>query len=323
MPGPLHVTDPLPSNSPLPYGLLEVASVPPDGDRHWQAGIIFQSPCVSGATTYDECLTVTGSGVPPAPSAKAENVDLSLRGATPFTVYAECSCSPVGTVGERDQLAEQALQQSQGWQVERAVWTGMAGGQDVVWPRLAGDTAAVYVQGSSSILLQSPVVTGGGPYDAAEGLGVLESALADCLRGAAGVIHVPQVALPSLAARALVKPQGARLVTAAGNTVAVGSGYPGTAPNGDAPSTGQAWVYATGPVFAYRSPVRSIRDPAQAMNRAENTLHLLAERTFLVGWGCCVFGVLLQLGAPTGSGDEGGGGGGVVASGSPEHNGGY
>jgi len=269
---------------------------------------------VSGATTYDECITVTGSGVPSAPSAKTVNVELGLRGATPFTVYAEFSCSPVGNDQE---LAEQALAQSQGWQVERAVWTGIAGGQDVVWPRLAGDTSAAYQQGSSSVLLQSPVVTGGGPYDAAEGLGVLESALADCLRGSAGVIHVPQVVLPSLAANGLVKSQGALLRTAAGNTVAVGSGYPGTAPNGDAPSSGQAWIYATGPVFAYRSPVRSIRDPAQTMDRAENTQTLLAERTFLVGWGCCTFGVLLQLGTPTGSGDEGGGGG-IVASGSPD-----
>jgi hypothetical protein len=310
--GPLHVVDPLPPAQPGPFGLLEVALPPPDGDSHWQAGIMFQSPCVSGATTYEECITVTGSGVPPAPAAKAANVDLGTRGATPFTVYAEYECSPVGIDPAR---AEQALAQVQGWQVERAVWTGMAAGQDVVWPRLAADQAAVYQQGATAVLLQSPVVTGGGPYDAVEGLGVLEALLADCLRGGAGVIHVPQVALPSLVAHGLVKAQGAVLKTVAGNTVAVGAGYPGTAPDGTAASAGQTWLYATGPVFAYRGPVRSLRDPREVLDRSTNTLKALAERTFLVGWGCCQAGVLIQLGAPSGAGDESSGGGGVIASG--------
>jgi hypothetical protein len=309
--GPLHVVDPLPPGAPLPYGLLEAAQVPPDGDAHWQAGVIFQSPCVSGSTTYDECIVVTGSGGPPAePNAKAVSVDLDVRGAQPFTVYAEYECSPVGMDAE---LAERALSQSQGWQVERAFWTGLADGQAVVFPHLAADTAVVYQQGSTSVLLQSPVVTGGGPYDAAEGLGVLEAALADCLRGSAGVIHVPQLALPSFVANGLVKAQGARLVTLAGNTVVAGSGYPGSGPDGEDPASGTSWVYGTGPVFAYRGPVRSIRRPQDALDRANNTLSAIAERTFLVGFGCCHIGVLLQLGAPTGSGDESGGGG-IVAS---------
>jgi hypothetical protein len=306
VPGPFHVTDPLPGFTPLPYGLLEVASVPADnGDPHWQRGVAFQSPCVSGSTTYDECLVVTGSGgAPPAPASKVDNIDLSLRGAMPFTVYAKFDCSPVGTVGERDALAEEALRAVQGWQVERAVWTGVAGGQDIVFPRLAGDTAVVYASGSSTYTLQSPVVTGG-TWDAVEGLGVLEGMLADC-HGGVGVIHVPQVALPTL--WPLINRQGARLKTIGGNDVAVGAGYPGSGPDGVAADGGSAWLYATGPVFAYRSPTFSITEPRDALDRANNTLSLLAERTFAVGWGCCQFGVLIDLGADS----AGGGGGGVI-----------
>jgi hypothetical protein len=307
VPGPLHVSDPLPSPVPLPYGLLEVASVPSDnGDPHWQRGIAWQSPCVTGASTYDECLIVTGSGSAPAPAAKAESVDLSLRGATAFTVYARFDCSPVGTAGEREELAEQALAASQGWQVERAVWTGTAGGQDVVFPRLAGDTAAVYTQGASSVLLQSPVVTGNSTAtDAVAGLGILEGLLADCHAGV-GVIHVPQRALPTL--WPLLKAQGGRLKTLGGNDVAVGAGYPGSGPDGEDAASGEAWLYGTGPVFAYRGERLSIREPRDALDRANNTLSLLAERSFAVGWGCCHFGVLISLGA-----NSAGGGGGVIS----------
>lgn len=310
MPGPFHVTDPLPSGQfePLPYGLLEVARVPADNaDPHWQRGVAFQAPCVTGATTYDECLVVTGSGgAPPAPAAKVENVDLSLRGVMPFTVYAWFDCSPVGVSGtEREQLAEQALAAVQGWQVERAVWTGVAGGRDVVFPSLDGDTAAVYAQGASTVLLQSPVVTGNSTAtDAVTGLGLLEGMLADCHTGV-GVVHVPQKALPTL--WPLLKPQGGRLKTLGGFDVAVGAGYPGTGPGGSDPGEGAAWLYGTGPVFAYRGDRLSIREPRDALDRANNTLSLLAERTFAVGWGCCHFAVLVSLGANSA------GGGGVIS----------
>jgi hypothetical protein len=310
VPGPFHVTDPLPSGAfqPLPYGLLEVASVPADNsDPHWQRGVAYQTPCVTGATTYDECLVVTGSGgAPPAPSSKAENVDLSFRAALPFTVYARFDCSPVGVSGtEREQLAEQALASVQGWQVERTVWTGLADGQDVVFPSLSGDTAAVYSQGSQTALLQSPVVTGNSTAtDAVTGVGLLEGLLGDCHAGV-GVIHVPQAALPTI--WPLVKVQGGRLKTLAGNDVAVGAGYPGTGPGGVAAGDGEAWLYGTGPVFAYRGERLSIREPADALDRANNTLSLLAERTFAVGWGCCHFAVLISLGASSA------GGGGVIS----------
>ena len=62
-------------------------------------------------------------------------------------------------------------------------------------------------------------------------------------------------------------------------------------------------------MFAYRSPTLSISEPRDALDRANNTLTLLAERTFLVGWSCCQFGVSVDLGADSASG---GGGGAVI-----------
>lgn len=294
MPGPLTTVDPRPPPPASPYGLLSAADLV-DGaaDGHWQAGIIWQSPCVTGGTTYDECIVVSGTGgAPPPPPTKGVNVNLGLRGATPFTVYADYTCSPVGD----DPLdrARGTLAGVEDWQVERAFWTGAAGGQQTVWPRLqGGSTPVAYQQGTSLVTLQPPIVTGGGPWDASEALGVLEQLLGDCTR-ALGVVHVPRLALPALVAFGLVVRNGARLETPAGNRVAAGAGYPGTSPLGAAPTADSAWLVGTGPVFAYRSAVRSFTRP-ESFNRAENTITGVAERTYLVGFDCCAVAVAVNL----------------------------
>lgn len=298
MPGPRAMVDP-PRFTASPFGLLSVAELRggDGGDTHWQNGVTFEDRCPTttmGGSTFDECISVTGTGSPPPPPAKADNWNLTYRGATPLTVFTQFDCSPVGLDQARD-AAETALAQAEGWQVERAVWTGRAAGvANVVFPHLA-HTAAV-VNDAQGLLLQSQAVTvTGGPYAPARGLGALEGALADCSNGQ-GVIHVPQFAFPSLAAvYGLIERRGAQLVTANGNLVAVGAGYPGTAPDGTAATAGTAWLFATGPVVAYRSRPRVIGYGPDAMDRAHNTMRLLAERTFVVGWSCCHFAVQINL----------------------------
>jgi hypothetical protein len=285
----------LPVPVPRPGGLLDVAVAPPEqGDAHWEQGVTYQGDCPTGATTYDECIAqLAGGGAPPAQPAKADNVDRPLRGATPFTVYARYDCSPVGDP-DLERRAAAALGRVESWWAERAFWTGLAGAQTTVFPHLAAN-AQVLDQGR---LLQSPAsAVSGGPYDPAEALGLLEQALADCYR-AQGVIHAPLVALASLQANNLVERRGASLVTAAGNLVAVGAGYPGTSPAGVAPAAGSSWLYATGQVFAYRSPVRDLGQVPGSLDRAENTVAALAERTFVLGWDCCHHAVPVSLGVP-------------------------
>jgi hypothetical protein len=143
-------------------------------------------------------------------------------------------------------------------------------------------------------MLQSPVVTGGGAFKPARALGILEGLLGDCYNGV-GVIHIPQYALPSFfGTSAAITKAGAQLQTQAGNLVAVGSGYPGTAPNGLAPTAGQAWIYGTGAVFALRGGMRTSGMP-DSFNKAENTIEMIAERTYVLGWDCCHVGVLVDL----------------------------
>jgi hypothetical protein len=295
-----------PAFTAAPYGLLSVVDFATESSQHWQNGVTWQSRCMSvgmGGTTYDECIAVTGTGSLPEPSTKLDNVDSINRGATPFTPFVRFDCSPVG-LRDADNAARDALAQSESYQVERSFWTGLVDNKVLAFPHLAASADVVDTQ---NILLQSTasiVVTGA--FDVATGLGLLEAALASCYNGV-GVVHVPVRALPTLDARGLVRRDGGRdgttgqlgrrLRTANGNLVAVGAGYPGTSPSGVAPASNQAWIYATGAVFGYRGPVRytSARD---SIDRGANTMQLIAERTYVLGWDCCHVAILINLGVP-------------------------
>lgn len=293
-----------PTADPSPYGLLSVAEFPTPGDVHWQGGITWQSVCVTGlgGTFFDPCTTplVTGGGASTDPGSFTPTTYQSLRGATPFAVYAQFDCSPVGN--ERaEEIATQALQVAQGWQVERAFWTGFAGGQPVVFPHLAHAGAQIL---DGAVLMNSAPVTGGSATtDIAEALGFLERTIANC-NGGVGVIHVPVDALPTLDAWGLVKVNGQVLKTLNGNRVAVGAGYPGTGPTGAAPAAGTTWIYATGPVFGYAGQVR-VSDAREGLDRTENTLKMNAQRTYVMGFDCCHAGALVKLGVPYSGTDAG------------------
>lgn len=284
----------LPAFTTLPYGLWDTIQHPTPDGPHWQQGVTWIERCPTGDTTYDECLAVTGTGEPPAPAAKTDNVLQTIRGATPFTVFAEFDCSPVG-LDDAETVAADALARVEQRQVEAAFWTGTAGGRQVVFPRLAANAQALDAQG---IVLQpaaSPCVTGA---DVADGLGRLEDCLADCYAGQ-GVIHIPRDALPTFAAWNLAREVDGRLVTPAGNLLVVGGGYTGSGPDGSAPAAGTTWIYATGAVFGYRQSVPFITSPRESIDRAENTMRMIAERTYVLGYECCLLAAHVVLGVPT------------------------
>ncbi|HEX9832289.1 MAG TPA: hypothetical protein VGA66_04235, partial [Mycobacterium sp.] len=88
------------------------------------------------------------------------------------------------------------------------------------------------------------------------------------------------------------------LYTPAGNRIVVGGGYTGTGPDGAAPAAGTAWIYATGSAFGYRSDVffTEVRD---SLDRSANTIRMIAERTYLLGFECCHLAAHIVLGVPT------------------------
>jgi hypothetical protein len=278
--------------TPLPYGLWDSVQHPAANGAHWQQGITWIERCPTGDSTYDECLAVTGTGAPPEPPPKTANVDQAFRGALPFTVYAEFECSPVG-IPEAESIASDALARVEQQQVETAFWTGAAGGQPVVFPHLAADTEVV----DGDIVLQPVATTAVTGTDVVHALGVLEQELADCYAGQ-GLIHVPRTALPTLAAWNLIRDVDGRLYTPGGNLIVVGGGYTGTGPDGTAPAAGTTWIYATGAAWGYRSDVyvSRLRD---SLDRSSNTIRMLAERTYVLGFECCLLAAHIVLGVPT------------------------
>jgi hypothetical protein len=288
-----QIVDP-PTFTPLPYGLLSVTQNPTPGDPHWQNGITFQSRCLNAAdTTYSaDCgIAVTGTGPAPAPAPRQDNVDLTNRGATAFSVYAEFDCAPVG-MANAAKIAEDALAQDGVYDVERAFWTGVAGGQTVVFPHLAANAQIL----DGDVVLQSAatVAVTGTPAPTVA-LGLLEQAIVDCSNGQ-GVIHVQRKVLPTLFYHNLIEARGGQLVTKSGNLVAAGSGYPGTGPAGQAITATTSWMFATGPVFAYASATR-VTSQRDALDRTTNTVKYIAERTYLLGWDCCHAAVLVDTSA--------------------------
>jgi len=285
--------------TPLPFGLLATFAdeLRSDVDGHWQNGITYEPLCGVSSTTYEKCFSVTGAGfaLAPTPPPKVATASLSTRGATPFTVFTEVDCSANGFWDRAETLVGAGLNRTEQLQVERAFWTGVAGGRSVVWPHLAAN-AIVLDETNITIQTAATTVSGGAAvtYDVVEGIGRLEAEIGACYDGVP-TLHVPLVLLEAFAANMMLIRDGNRYRTPAGSIVVFGAGYPGTAPDGSAPPVGTTWVYATGAMVIYRGNLRVIpRD--QSIDRAENTVKAIAERTYVIGWDCCHFGARISTG---------------------------
>lgn len=264
---------------------------------HWEAGVIWEPLCAAAGATYDECLVVTGAGVVAEPAVKTATEVSNRRAATPFTVYARKDCSAPGTWEDMPADIIESLTEGEGWQVERTFWTGLAGGNKVVSPHLAAN-ASLIDNNDTLQLAATQVVTGTG-VDLVEGLGKLEQALANCYQGQ-GVIHVPVGLAAEMATQLQLIKVGSRYQTPAGNLVALGRGYTGSAPDGTS-TANTYWIYATGAVFYMRGALRQVTN-TQAFRENVNTLQQLAERTYIVGWDCCLLAVPITLtGEPSGT----------------------
>jgi hypothetical protein len=286
MAGPRLIVDP-PAFVDRQFGLLSVVQPRYDApDEHWRNGVTWQDTCGMGGVTYDPYCLPESAGNTPAD--KAGNITVATFGARPFTVFGEVNCSPVGYSQEFQRArAVDALTRTEQFQVEQAVWTGAAGGDaGQVVPHLAADTAVFDTSSILQVTLQCAAtsVSGSTVLDITEGLQRLEAAMGACWPGQL-TIHVPLILGQALIQWGLVKTDGAQLKTISGNLVALGAGYPGTSPAGVA-TANVAWMYATGPVMAYRSRPETFTFK-EMFNRTNNTLQTIVERTYVVAYGCC------------------------------------
>jgi len=288
MAGTRPIVDP-PSFTSLPYGLWESIQHP-TSVPHWQQGVTWIERCPTGSSTYDECISPTVTGAPPEPPTKTDNVEQTFRGATPFTIHTRFDCSPVG-IGVANDAAREALARVESTRVEEAFWTGVSGGQAVVFPHLAADTEFADIDG---IILQTAATVSIEAVDVVEGLGVLEGDLSECY-GGRGYIHIPHDLFPTFIAWNLAIERDDGLWTPSGNRIIVGSGYQLTGPDGSTAAAGSAWMYATGAVFGYRGDVFFTRD-RESFDRAENSMQMIAERTYVIGFECCHLAARVNLG---------------------------
>ena len=287
---------------PGEYGLESVVNWVP-GTAHWGGGVQYDMDCAEVGVTIDPCI----SGAPDPIATKTVTWAHDTRGARAFEVYARADCTPGGSTWWDDAQTKvlKSLSQEGPTQMETTFWTGASGNPPVlVYPNLVS-TGPIRASGGR-ILLQpanGAIISGTVPLDVVEGLGRLEAALGTQYRGI-GVIHVPKVLGPALAAQKQIYEKAGKLYTYCGNLVAIGAGYPSNVgPGFTTPPTGTTWMIATGPIFGIRGqPVTFTRE--QSLNRSVNTLQMIAEQKILLGWQCGFAAVLVTTGGEP-AGDPG------------------
>lgn len=279
------------------FGLLTTATELSLTGNQWRMGIVWEDVCPDVDGTYNPCITVVNDGGNPAPAdapdPKAPTFGVETRAATPFTAYSRIDCSPVGSWDQLSGWGRESLQQAESQFVENVFWTGVVGGSPSAYPHLAANTE--FADGSD--LLQPAAVTVTSvPQTLEIGLGMLEHAARDCYPGQA-TIHMPLRLGSILAEHHDVLIRGGTMQTISGSLIVLGAGYPGTAPDGTT-DPGVSWVYATGPVFFMRDPAVQFRRE-DSLDRSVNTVTIITERTYVVGFTCCLLAIPILNGELT------------------------
>lgn len=303
-----------PTFDPRNYGLFSVVQPRYDtpGER-WTNGVIYQSECGLGATVFDPCIN---------DAATEDTVEKPATATTPWfqalpvTVVGRWDCAPVGyTDDQMQQFATDAVNRVAEWQVEAALWTGQqregttATAVTGLVPRLASNEELTEGMGANGlgpelVLQTRATVVGptGTPLDITEAMQLLEKAYLDCYGSGLGVYHMPADLSAMLWRANAVKVEGPVLKSQTNHRIALGAGYRGTGPGaastgGSAAPANSVWIYMTGPVFAYRGPVKVLAELPGAFDRRTNMVERIAEQTHLVGWmGCCHFAALVSTG---------------------------
>lgn len=283
-------SDLLPFTAPQ-FDLLSTATQLDLPDGKWRMGLSWEPLCPEADGTYDPCTAVVdNAGVAepaPNPDEKSETTEWQIRGAVPFTAYSRIDCSPVGQWEDLSARNQQSLIRAETRFVETAFWSGVAGGQTVVFPHLAADSEVV---DGVDLLQPAATTVTTTAQEIVIALGMLEDAMRDCYPGVA-TIHMP-IRLAAIAAdhNIITSRSGRMFTTTLGSKVVIGD-YPGTAPDGSEPPAGTTWMYATGEVFYLREREPHSFRPVDSFDRDVNTVQMLAERTYLIGWDCCLFAI--------------------------------
>lgn len=223
--------------------------------------------------------------------------NLAVVEAWPFNLVAGDKCSS-WELNERDWQgrATRQLLASQSFQVARELWGG-AQAQAMADDVPTDDVPNRWLASEAADTLTTP----GDATSPTDALASLEYALGQCLHGGRGLIHATLHAVTYWWGEDLLRREGNQLLTALDTIVIADAGYDGSGPNGEEAQDGSQWAYGTGAVTARLGPVRTVPSSAetarQGLDRATNTVEVLAERAAAVGFEpCCHVAVEIDLG---------------------------
>lgn len=258
---------PAPAVTPARYGLQSAADlIAPAGRIH--SGIQWdRPPC--GPAQLDPALCGDD------PTELELSAGIGQDRAYPIRVYAGFTCSPVDLTEQAMRTRAEAALMTDWVAVEQSVWAD-------TYLRLMRDEATP----GADDPINTPVLAAT-PVSITRGVGLLEAYLGASY-GGIGVIHAPREVATHAATAQLLGSETSRLITPLGNRWAFGSGYPNTGPDGTAAAAGTAWLVVTTGVNYRRTEINHRRTREQAFDRDTNTIHVLADRTYVVAWDDCV-----------------------------------
>lgn len=268
-------------------GLYSVAPPQPgpvvdSNDRRWENGVQYQSEfCAQTSTWAITC------GTDPARADKTFDQTFNMVEGSPFVSYLGVQCMlPGRTLEEYEASVRNALDACEQRSVERTFWTGDMGND----PHLANGAYDVNTNPDGVHVLAGAAVS------VVDGVSLLEEWLGDNYCGV-GILHTPRTVAPYAAANRQIEGTNPRLTTTLGSRWAFGAGYSvNTGPDGVEAAAGSAWIYATGQINLWRSPI--FMQPGaleQAFNRRTNDVEILAERVFVLSRECAVAAVRVNL----------------------------
>lgn len=247
---------------PRPFDLLAAATLVDPTNPRWLAGGWTGGDSPGPAYTHDPCSTGTDR-------VKASAGDIASQMSGTFNVYLSGFCT-AQSIGPNptfwtDRL-KLAFQVYEGAAVERVLATG--DGHSTLGSYL-GDP--------------NMEVLGGGVVSALRGLELLETEIA---MAGGGMVHVAPATATALISLSVIAPVRGVMRTLLGTPVAVGAGYIGVTPDGEAaPAADQEWAFASGLIQIYRGEIETVPDRyADAFDRSMNDVLYIAERPYLFNW---------------------------------------
>lgn len=272
------------SYEPPLHGLVDSTPELDFDDDRWQiAGTQMRSEACAEISSWNgDCASWPGGVKPTLEVGDAPEWFESVA----HELYVEFTCSTGGGTHHEElkAIAERQLELGSSKALEAELWLGTQG--------------ALYTPDEGQALQRGATTVTGTALDYNSGLAAAGQALANCGLGGRGVIHAsPFVVGIWMDGGQIREDDTGKLVTVArGDTIIVGSGYPGTGPDGEAITGNSAWIFATGPVAHKLGPINPLAITAEpVVNSSTNEVTVRAVRHGIAVFDpCCHFALELD-----------------------------